>query len=156
MKKGKVLKDSRGSTFKVTSADAENPEVCYEAPAKKAKGKVKIPAVVKVDGVTYRVTSVSSKAFNKNNNVTKIIIGKNVTKIGSKAFCKCKKLRLLVVKTRKLKAKNIASDAFKGIAKKTTVKVPKLKIKTYRKLFRKKGLSKKVNAIKRIYSSQEV
>lgn len=156
VKKGKVLKDSRGSTFKVTSADAENPEVCYEAPAKKAKGKVKIPAVVKVDGVTYRVTSVSSKAFNKNNNVTKIIIGKNVTKIGSKAFYKCKKLRLLVVKTRKLKAKNIASDAFKGIAKKTTVKVPKLKIKTYRKLFRKKGLSKEVNAIKRIYSSQEV
>lgn len=45
VKKGKVLKDSRGSTFKVTSADAENPEVCYEAPAKKAKGKVKFPMI---------------------------------------------------------------------------------------------------------------
>lgn len=45
VKKGKVLKDSRGSMFKVTSADAENPEVCYEAPAKKAKGKVKFPMI---------------------------------------------------------------------------------------------------------------
>ncbi len=45
VKKGKVLKDSRGSTFKVTGADAENPEVCYEAPAKKAKGKVKFPMI---------------------------------------------------------------------------------------------------------------
>lgn len=45
VKKGKVLKDSRDSTFKVTGADAENPEVCYEAPAKKAKGKVKFPMI---------------------------------------------------------------------------------------------------------------
>ena len=142
--------------FKVTNADSENPEVCYEAPAKNAKGKIKVPAVVKVNGVTYQVTSISSKAFMKNNKVTKIIIGKNVTKIGKKAFSKCKKLKLLVIKSRKLKIKNVAKDAFKGITKKTTVKVPKSKMKEYRKLLRKKGLGTKVKAIKRVYSSQEV
>lgn len=138
------------------NADSENPEVQYEAPAKNAKGKVKVPAFVKVNGVTYQVTSVSGKAFKGNSKVTKIIIGKNVTKIGKKAFSKCKKLKLLVIKSRKLKAKNVAKNAFKGITKKTTVKVPKSKIKAYRKLLRKKGLSSKVKAIKRVYSSQEV
>ena len=95
----------------------------YEAPAKNAKGKVKVPAFVKVNGVTYQVTSVSGKAFKGNSKVTKIIIGKNVTKIGKKAFSKCKKLKLLVIKSRKLKTKNVAKNAFKGITKKTTVKV---------------------------------
>ncbi len=153
---GTFIKDSQGSTFKITNADATNPEVEYEKPAKNAKGKVKVPAVVKVNGVTYRVTSISSKAFMKNNKITKIIIGKNITKIGKKAFSKCKKLKLLVIKSRKLKAKNVAKNAFKGITKKTIVKVPKSKIKEYRKLLRKKGLSSKVKAIKRVYSSQEV
>ena len=153
---GTFVKDSQGSTFKVINADSENPEVQYEAPAKNAKGKVKVPAFVKVNGVTYQVTSVSGKAFKGNSKVTKIIIGKNVTKIGKKAFSKCKKLKLLVIKSRKLKAKNVAKNAFKGITKKTTVKVPKSKIKAYRKLLRKKGLSSKVKAIKRVYSSQEV
>lgn len=155
-KEGTFIKDSQGSTFKITNADSENPEVQYEAPAKNAKGKVKVPAFVKVNGVTYQVTSVSGKAFKGNSKVTKIIIGKNVTKIGKKAFSKCKKLKLLVIKSRKLKAKNVAKNAFKGITKKTTVKVPKSKIKAYRKLLRKKGLSSKVKAIKRVYSSQEV
>jgi len=153
---GTFIKDSQGSTFKITNADSENPEVQYEAPAKNAKGKVKVPAFVKVNGVTYQVTSVSGKAFKGNSKVTKIIIGKNVTKIGKKAFSKCKKLKLLVIKSRKLKTKNVAKNAFKGITKKTTVKVPKSKIKAYRKLLRKKGLSSKVRAIKRVYSSQEV
>ena len=155
-KEGTFIKDSQGSTFKITNADSENPEVQYEAPAKNAKGKVKVPAFVKVNGVTYQVTSVSGKAFKGNSKITKIIIGKNVTKIGKKAFSKCKKLKLLVIKSRKLKAKNVAKNAFKGITKKTTVKVPKSKIKAYRKLLRKKGLSSKVKAIKRVYSSQEV
>ena len=156
MKEETILQDNKGSTYKVTNEDTEMPEVEYEEPADDAKGKVKVPAFVKVDGVVYRVTSVSDKAFKKNNKVTKIIIGKNITKIGKKAFYKCKKLKLLVIKSRKLKAKNVAKNAFKGITKKTTVKVPKCKIKEYRKLLRKKGLSNKVKAIKRVYSTQEV
>lgn len=156
VKEETILQDNKGSTYKVTNEDTEMPEVEYEEPADDAKGKVKVPAFVKVDGVVYRVTSVSDKAFKKNNKVTKIIIGKNITKIGKKAFYKCKKLKLLVIKSRKLKAKNVAKNAFKGITKKTTVKVPKCKIKEYRKLLRKKGLSNKVKAIKRVYSTQEV
>ena len=38
----------------------------------------------------------------------------------------------------------IADNAFKGVGKKVTIKVPKKMKKKYTKLFRKKGLSKKV------------
>ena len=38
----------------------------------------------------------------------------------------------------------MADHAFKGISKKTVIKVPKSKVDTYRKLFREKGLNKKV------------
>lgn len=155
-KKGTTLKAPSGAKVEVTKADAKNPEVKYVAPPAKAKGKVKVPATVNVDGVTYRVTSVSDKAFRGNTNITKIIIGKNVTKIGNMAFYKCKKLKLLVIKSRKLKSKNVAKNAFKGITEKTTIKLPKSKYKAYVKLLYKKGLSKKVKAIKRIYSTQEV
>ena len=72
---GTIIQDSKGSTYRVTNADAENPEVEYEGPAEDAKGKVKVPPVVKKDDVVYCVTSVSSKAFMKNNKITKIIIG---------------------------------------------------------------------------------
>ena len=61
---GTFIKDSQGSTFKITNADSENPEVQYEAPAKKAKGKVKVPAFVKVNGVTYQVTDRKSTRLN--------------------------------------------------------------------------------------------
>ena len=94
------------------------------------------------------MTSVSGKAFKGNSKVTKIIIGKNVTKIGKKAFSKCKKLKLLVIKSRKLKTKNVAKNAFKGITKVTTIKVPKKKVSSYQKLFKSKGLSSKVKVTK--------
>ena len=69
---------------------------------------------------------------------------KKVTKIGKNAFGGCKNLKTLTIKSAKLTKKGLASGSFKGISKKTVVKVPKGKVKAYKKLLQSKGLDKKV------------
>lgn len=187
--KGTILKDAAsGGVYKVT-ASGSSPKVAYTKPASSKKTSVTIPSVIKVDGITYKVTSIAANAFKNNTAVTKAVIGKNVTSIGSRAFygCKklktvgiganvktisdrafykctaltkitipskvtqigkqafygCKKLSAITIKSSKLTSKKIGSDAFKGTHPKASVKVPRGKIKTYKKLLQSKGLSKK-------------
>lgn len=128
-----------GTKYEVTAGS----QVAYQA-EKKAKASVTIPATVKVNGKTYKVTSVEANAFKNNKKVKNITVGKNITKIGKNAFKGCKKLKKLVIKSKKLKASGISKAAFKGVTKKTTVIVPKGKVKAYKKMFRKKGLAKNV------------
>jgi hypothetical protein len=47
---------------------------------------VSIPATVKVNGTSYKVTKIAANAFKNNKKITKIIIGKNITKIGEKCI----------------------------------------------------------------------
>ena len=93
--------------------------------------------------MTYKVTQIADNAFRNNKKITKITIGKNVSKIGSYAFSGCKKLKTIIIKTRKLTTKTVSRTAFTGTPKKTTVKVPANKMKTYKKLLKKKGLKSK-------------
>ena len=139
----------------------------YKEPANKKEKTVSIPATVKVDGVTYKVTKIDDNAFKNNKTVTKVTvgsniktigknafsgatklktvsIGKNVTTIGSNAFKGCKKLKTIKITSTKLTSKTVAKNAFKGLTKATTIKVPKKKLSAYKKLFKKKGLSSKV------------
>ena len=55
-----------------------------------------------------------------------------------------KNLKEIIVHNRNLKAKELSKNAFKGISKDTVIKVPSGKVAAYKKLFRRKGLSKKV------------
>jgi len=91
-----------------------------------------------------KVTTIGDSAFAKCSALTKVTIPKKVTKIGKSAFDGCKKLKTLTIKSTKLSSKNISKNAFKGITKGTVIKVPKSKKSAYTKLFRQKGLSKKV------------
>jgi hypothetical protein len=54
-----------------------------------------------------------------------VTIGKNVKKIGKKAFYGCKKLSSIQVKTKLLKRKNVSKSAFKKISPKVKVKLAK-------------------------------
>lgn len=90
------------------------------------------------------VREIGAKAFANCNSLTKVTIPANVSKIGAQAFSGDKKLKTITIKTTKLTAKNVSKNAFKGITNKTVIRVPKKKLKAYKKLFRKKGLSKKV------------
>lgn len=89
------------------------------------------------------VIEIKTKAFYKCSALTKITIPSKVGKIGKQAFYGCKKLKSIVIKTSKLTTKKVGSNAFKGIYKKATVKVPKKKLKAYKKLLKKKGIPSK-------------
>lgn len=140
-KKGKKLTGSKGAIYKVTSDKTGSPTVEYSAAAKGAKGTITIPAQVTIKGVTYKVTSVGASACRNRAGITKVIIGKNVKKIGNRVFSGCKKLKKVTIKTTKLTESTVGRNAFSGISSGVVVKVPESKVKAYRKLFKKKGIS---------------
>lgn len=140
-KKGKKLTGSKGAIYKVTSDKTGSPTVEYSAAAKGAKGTITILAQVTIKGVTYKVTSVGASACRNRAGITKVIIGKNVKKIGNRVFSGCKKLKKVTIKTTKLTESTVGRNAFSGISSGVVVKVPESKVKAYRKLFKKKGIS---------------
>lgn len=110
-------------TYKVTKAGRKDGKKIGEVTVvslknKKAK-KATIKSTVKINGVKYKVTSISKKAFSK-----------------------CKKLKKINIKTKNLK--KIAKGAFKGVKKNCVIKVPKAKKKAYKKLIKKAGFKGKV------------
>lgn len=121
-----------GCQYKVTKAGAE---VSLIKTNKKAK-RVTIPAVIKVNGVTYKVTSIGAKAFNGNKKLTKITVGTNIKRISNNAFYKCKSLKTVTIKSVLLTKKAANKKAFKGVNKKMVIKVPKKVKKAYVKIFR--------------------
>lgn len=126
-----------GCQYKVTKAGAE---VSLIKTNKKAK-RMTIPAVIKVNGVTYKVTSIGTKAFNGNKKLTKVTIGINIKKISNNAFYKCRSLKMVTIKSVLLTKKAANKKAFKGVNKKMVIKVPKKVKKAYVKIF--KGLKVK-------------
>ena len=142
--KGTSLSDQKtGAVYKITM---EGKEVSYKKQSTKKK-KIVIPDQVTINGYTYKVTSIADNAFKNNKNITTVIIGKNIKRIGKKAFYGCKSLRNITIKTKLLKKNTVGSKAFTKAGsknyKKLKVKVPKKKLKLYKKILRKKGLSKK-------------
>ena len=103
-----------------------------------------IPATKKVKGKKKKVTSVAAKAYANDKTIAKLVIGKNVKKIGKRAFYGCSNIKTIIIKTEKLKESSIGADAFKGISKNAVVKVPKKLVKKYKKILQKKGLNKKI------------
>lgn len=94
------------------------------------------------------VTTIEASAFNGCKKLTNITIPQKVVKIGANAFSGCKKLKKLDIRSKKLNAKDMNKKALKGISQKALIRVPKDKLKAYKKLFYQKGLSKR-NKIKK-------
>lgn len=90
------------------------------------------------------VTSVGENAFKGCKALTKVTLPSKTTKIGANAFNGCSKLKTITIKSNKMTSKTISKNAFKGLSSKATIKVPKGKAKSYKTLFLKRGLSKKV------------
>ena len=121
-------------------------EVSYTG-AKKTKTTLTVPSKVKIGRKNYKVTKLADYAFKGNKKLKKLTLPKNCCYIGTEAFSGCTKLKTLTIKSAKLTGKTVADNAFKGMRKKTVIKVPKSKLKEYRKLFRDKGLNKKVKVM---------
>ena len=133
-----------GVSVKVTSDQEGNPTVEYTAVTNKKAKAVTIPDSVTVDGITYKVTSVSAKAFAGCKKVTKITIGANVTTIGKNAFKNCKGLKTITIKSTTLAKNAFAKAGVKKLSKKVTIKVPKSRKKDYKKQLKKAGFKGKV------------
>ena len=153
LKKGMKFTGADGAVYKILSVKKNNPTVIYYAAKKKAKGKVSVPAIVKYKGVTFKVVSIRAKAFANRRKVQKVIIGKNVASIGKKAFYNCKKLKKVTIKTTKKIKKKVGTEAFKKTAKNIVFKLPAKKYKVYKKVLKKKGVSRK--AIYKKYKKQK-
>lgn len=194
--KGDILTDSNNQAqYKVTKSLKSGGTVTYLKPMNGVKTSITVPAMVRIDGITYKVTGIAKNAFKGNGMLKKVTIGKNITsigknsfsgcsklkkltigknvvsigdnaflnctslktvtipakvkKIGKQAFCGCKKLKTIKVSTKKLVSKNVGSKAFAKIDPRATVKVPASCLKSYKKLFQKKGINGKRQKIKK-------
>ena len=141
-KKDSKLTDESGATYKVTGTTDKKPTVTYISTKKTGKASITIPSSIEVNGVKYQVTSIADNAFRKNKKLKKITIGKEIVSIGKRAFEGCKNLKEIVIETEKLKAKTVGKKAFAKTSSEAVVNVPKKKAKEYKKLLRKRGLSK--------------
>ena len=81
--------------------------------------------MVKVDGVSYRVTSIADNTFKNNKKITRVVIGSNIVTIGKNAFAKCTNITSIVVGKNVTK---IEKNAFYGCGKleKITIQSEKL------------------------------
>lgn len=132
----------KGANYMVT--DSTKKYVEYTNGAKGIKDKVVIPASVSVGGKKYTVTSIGRKAFKNNKKIKSVEIGKEIKKIGSQAFYGCKNLKSIKIHTKELSAKRVGENAFKKIAPKATIQVPKSKKDSYTKWLLKRGITKKM------------
>lgn len=123
-----------GNTYKVTKAGSEVSLV----QAKTTAQTFTVPKTITANKVTYKVTSIGTKAFKNNKKLKTVTIGSNITKIANNAFYKCKALKTVKLKTVKLTKKTASKKAFKSSNSKVVIKVPKRMQKTYKKIF--KGL----------------
>ena len=139
-----VITASKGKTYtvgnykyKVLNGSTKSGTVTLVKPVKKTLKTVKIPATVKIGNYKYKVTEIAKNAFKNNKKLKSVTIGKNVKKIGASAFSGNKALNKILVQSKVIKT--IGKNAFKGINSKAVIKVPKAKLKAYKKTFAKKG-----------------
>ena len=135
----KITDKSTGAVYKVTG---KNTVEYVKATSKKASRT--IPSTVKLKGIRCQVTSIAAKAFKGDKKIKAVVIPSTVRKIGKEAFAKCKNLKKITIKTAYLSSKKVGANAFKGIHAKATIKVPKKQKKAYQKLFKARGIGKKV------------
>lgn len=142
--KGAIITDGKFE-YKVTKQGVVGKTVGTLILTKTKNKKIKavsIGSTVKINGISYKITAIGNNTFNNCKKLSSLTVGANVTTIGEKAFSGCAKLKAIKIKSTKLK--KVGANAFKGINKKATIKVPKSKKKAYTKLLKGKGQAKTV------------
>lgn len=129
VKKGTEF-EVNGLKYKVLAAGNKKTVACIGV--KNAGKKLTIPATVTYQNMVFKVTVIEKKAFFGEKKLTKIILGKNITEIGSKAFAQCKKLKELTIKSAVLK--KAGKGVLTGVSSKLKLKAPKGKKAKYQKI----------------------
>lgn len=164
---GDVLEDENtGHMYEITNSSSDQNTVEYFGNFKNKKTIV-IPDEIVINGVTYEVTSIAECAFEGKTKITKVVIGENVTLIGTEAFSKCKNLRSITIGGN---VTQIGAKAFYNCSKMTKITIPEKVSKIGKSAFygcrklknitikTKKLTSSKVGAkaFKHIYSKAKV
>lgn len=129
-----------GQKYKVTSGTSKLKTVAFLGTTSKKVKNVVIPAKIEIDGIGFKVTEISAKACKKQTSLKTVLIGSNVSKIGASAFEGCKNLVALKINGKNLK--KIGKKAFTKTTKKIRVTVPSSKLKKYKSMLYKSGISK--------------
>lgn len=111
-KKGSVF-TYQNIRYQVTRSDAKKGTVAAVKLKGKAKASLTIPDQVTKNGYSFRVVSIGAGAFAKNKKLTTLVIGKNVTQIGARAFKNCTKLKNISFRCKK--APGIGKNAFANV-----------------------------------------
>ncbi|WP_287073803.1 leucine-rich repeat domain-containing protein [Blautia sp.] len=161
--------------YNVYTVNTTGTSVALKGPRSRNTVTAKIPATVKANGKTYKVTAIAANAFKNCKNLKQVTISGNITSIGAgafqgctslrtvkigsrvsaigtKAFCDCKALTSVTIQTGRLTSKSsgkyIFTRAGQNNYKKLTVKVPASRLSSYKKLFQSQGLSTQARVIK--------
>lgn len=132
-----------------TITNEKKKEARFDRVSKKNVTSLSIPATVKIGKVKYKVVSIKANALKSNKKVKKLVIGKNVKKIGKKAFYNCKNLKSITIKSKKLAS--VGKKAFGRLNSKAVVTLPKMsdgKIMNYERMLKRGGLTGKNQVIK--------
>lgn len=124
----------KGIQYQIRSSSSKTLKVIR---VKSNKKTVSIPDSITINGVHYKVTEIGSRAFQKCKNTQNIKLGVYIKIIRKKAFYGMKKLKKIVINSKKtVKAEK---SIWQASGKKMKVIVPKKLKAKYRKVFQKIG-----------------
>lgn len=138
LKVGDILnyKDVYGNTwvFRVTRktdvSKKKKGTVCCQRVQLKKKN-LTIPNQVILNNQTFQVTSIAKNVLRNNKKITKLIIGKNVQRVGKNAFSGCSKLKYVIIKGKKI---ILEKGCLSKIAKNATINVENKQLKKQLKI----------------------
>lgn len=118
-----VVDSATGATVAVTKPSKKDleGEAKFVKPQSNTGANVTVPDTVTVNGVKYKVTSVSANAFKNNTKIKTVKIGKYVKEIGDNAFYGCKNLTKITLPSSITK---IGKKAFYNCKKLKTITIP--------------------------------
>lgn len=127
--------------YKITKIESNGSREVSLIGTKKRKNdkkfrSLKVENSIKIGSKVFKVTSIGSRAFTGYKYLKKITIGKNVIKIEKKAFFNCKRVKKILICSTKLNF--VGGKTISRINKRADIKVPKKKLKKYKKLFKTK------------------
>lgn len=118
-----------GIRYKVLTLTKNGGTVSVNGTSKKNLKRAVIPASVKIKGTTLKVTEIGKYAFRSCRKLTHLSVGSNIKKIGTGAFRGCSGLKRVTIRSKQLV--RVGKQAFAGVARKVTMKLPPQKRKKY-------------------------
>ena len=86
--------------YNVYTVNTTGTSVALKGPRSRNTVTAKIPATVKANGKTYKVTAIAANAFKNCKNLKQVTISGNITSIGAGAFQGCTSLRTVKIGSR--------------------------------------------------------